>query len=193
MTLGDYVCLEVADNSCGMGPKTLRKAFEPFFTTKEVGKGSGLGLSMVYGFAKQSGGHATIESEVEVGTRVRIFLPRSANQSILSQRETTAPSPFGNGERILVVEDEAEMHALAQRMLSGLGYQVTAVADGGTALAALAKATHYALLLSDILLGESKTGLDLAARIRSLGPSIAVVLMSGYPAGADGAPLAAFT
>lgn len=188
VTAGDYVCLDVDDNGCGMAASVAQNAFEPFFTTKGVGKGSGLGLSMVYGFAKQSGGHATITSKVDMGTKVRLYLPRTQGDAILTEREPKQPSRQGNGERILVVEDEDEMRALAERVVTGLGYEATAVADTASALAALKSEEPYDLLLSDILLGEMKTGLDLARQIRSLHPDMALVLMSGYRAGAEGAP-----
>ncbi len=185
---GDFVCLEVTDNGCGMAPGTLERAFEPFFTTKEVGKGSGLGLSMVYGFAKQSGGHVTIASNEARGTKVRLYLPRSRGRPVLPHRETAEPTPGGRGERILVVDDEAEIRALSERLLTGLDYTVTVVADASAALAAIRTDGPFDLLLSDVLLGENRTGRDLAEAIREIQPAIAVVFMSGYPASLEETP-----
>ncbi len=185
---GDYVCLDVDDNGGGMDANVAEQAFEPFFTTKEVGKGSGLGLSMVYGFAKQSGGHATITSEEGRGTKVRLYLPRWQGKAMPSQQEVITHSRRGKGERVLVVDDEGEMRDLSKRLLSGLGYRATVVENTASAIAALSDPEAYSLLLSDILLGETKTGLDLARQVKSLHPDMAVVLMSGYQAGADGAP-----
>ncbi len=186
--VGDYICLEVADNGCGMSPAVLAKAFEPFFTTKDEGKGSGLGLSMVYGFAKQSAGHATIDSVEGKGTKIRLYLPRSAGKEVLTQRENGLPSEFGKGERVLVVDDEFEIRALTERLLTSLGYRPTVVDSTEAALAALQSDTHFDLLLSDILLGESQTGLDLARNVRTNQPDIALVLMSGYPGRDEEAP-----
>lgn len=185
---GDYVCLDVDDNGCGMDATVMQRAFEPFFTTKEVGKGSGLGLSMVYGFAKQSGGHATIASSAGVGTKVRLYLPRWEGKASLLHRETTQPLRRGRGQRVLIVDDEGEMRALAERQVNGLGYRATVVHDTASAIAAITGPRSYDLLLSDILLGETTTGLDLARQVRSLVPNIAVVLMSGFQAGQDGTP-----
>ncbi len=188
LEIGDYVCLEVADSGSGMSAEVLERAFDPFFTTKEEGKGSGLGLSMVYGFAKQSGGQATIESQEGKGTKVRMFLPRSASPANVSAGEPELPSETGKGERVLVVEDESAIRVMTEQILTSLEYEPTVVSDTDAALRALRNDGPFDLLLSDVILGEALTGLDLARKIRVRNPNIALVLMSGYPGKAEDAP-----
>jgi signal transduction histidine kinase len=180
---GDYVVFEVEDSGVGMDDSLLTRAFEPFFTTKELGAGSGLGLSMVYGFAKQSGGHATITSTVGQGTKVSLYLPRS-------EPGATADAPLrgrqivaaGNGERILVVEDDPQVRQYARHMLHELGYRTYESADAAEALGVLEQRQDVKLVFSDLVLPGGASGMDLKRAMTKLYPSIPVLLTSGYTA-----------
>ena len=178
---GDYVTIAVSDMGAGMPPEIARRAFEPFFTTKEVGKGSGLGLSMVYGFARQSGGTVVISSRVAHGTRVTLYLPSAgpaatdrprAGAARLTRRET--------GERILVVEDNPLVGAMATSMLSSMGYSPVVVINASSAIAELERPDPIALLLTDILLPGGMTGVDLARQARRRWPDLPILFMSGF-------------
>ncbi len=176
----DFVVIAITDNGCGMSPEILEHAFEPFFTTKDVGEGSGLGLAMVYGFTKQSGGQATIESAPGRGTTVRLYLPRMNNKSAASDRKMTAETPGGRGENILIVEDDPEVRELAAMLLEDIGYNLAQAGDGIAALAAIENGFEADLLLSDIVLPNNVNGLELANDIKSRVPAIKVLFMSGY-------------
>src|SRR5262249_9494624 len=133
--VGEFVVVSVTDSGNGMTSAVLAKAFEPFFTTKEAGHGTGLGLSQVYGFMKQSGGHCTIESEPGMGTTVKLYLPRDLKTAdAVSEPMERATGLAGNGEQILVVEDDADVRDFAVELLSELGYDVLVAADGAQAL-----------------------------------------------------------
>ena len=180
---GDYAMLTVTDKGEGMPPEVVRQAFDPFFTTKETGEGSGLGLSMVFGFTKQSGGHVEIESEVGQGTTVRLYLPYvrqvAENQSVPENNLLR-----GRGERLLVVEDNPALLKLALKQVRSLGYQATAARNGAEALEVLAGETKFDLILSDIIMPGGQNGLSMADEARRRHPGIKVVLMSGYSADA---------
>lgn len=177
---GQYVMLAVSDNGCGMDPAVLRQAFEPFFTTKPTGEGSGLGLSMVYGFVKQSGGHVKIYSEPDEGTTVRIYLPRSSAaitpESVQRQAQAT---PRGNGERVLVVEDDPAVRLLVVEELQTLGY-ATLDAEHGRAALDLLERNDVDLMLSDVVLPGGMNGTELAARALAMHADLPVLYMSGY-------------
>jgi PAS domain S-box-containing protein len=182
---GDYVVLEVGDTGMGMTEEVLAHAFEPFYTTKGVGEGSGLGLSMVYGFAKQSGGHAVIHSEEGKGTTVRLYLPR-ASVDVSARPETGSEEvPMGRGEMVLVVEDDPDVCDLVEAMVGSLGYSVitaSTAAEGRTAL----ESQEIDLVLSDVVLPGGVNGPAFAQEARDLRPGLRVIFMSGYPAGAAG-------
>src|SRR5262249_54558797 len=155
----------IEDEGVGMGPEALTRAFEPFFTTKEKGRGSGLGLSMVYGFVKQSGGHVAIDSAPGVGTKVTISLPCAKGapaEHLVRSEETDTPS---GDERVLVVEDDDAARVTASEMIAGLGYRVAAVGSYAEAAAALSAAT-FDLVFTDLALPAGKTGLEVAAEAR---------------------------
>jgi PAS domain S-box-containing protein len=179
----DYVKLSVTDTGTGMPPDVLAKVFEPFFTTKDVGKGSGLGLSMVYGFIKQSGGAITIESEVGQGTTVNLYLPRSDKRVESATASESVAMPRGS-ERILVVEDEPLVRSDVARQLKSLGYDVSEAADGMAALAAFeAAATPYDLLLTDVVMPGALNGKALGEAVSRRWPATAIAFMSGYSEG----------
>ena len=175
---GHYVTFSVGDTGCGMTPDTLAHAVEPFFTTKS--SGNGLGLSMVYGFVKQSGGYLHIDSRPGHGTRVDIYLPAAAAGTAA---ETAKPPPAanpGDGRTVLVVEDEAEVRAVADAFLHSLGYRVSSVGDATEALRRLREDASISLLFSDVRLGDGMDGYALARNARALRPRLAVLLTSGY-------------
>jgi PAS domain S-box-containing protein len=177
---GDFVVLSVADDGTGMSPEVLERAFEPFFTTKEVGEGSGLGLSMVYGFAKQSNGTATIDSEVGQGTTVRLYLPRAGEAARPLERAPMLEEPKGQGERILVAEDDSEVRRLVVKVLDTLGYDVLEAEDGKACLQRLLEVGDVDLLLSDIVLPGGMSGPEMVRQAKQGRPDLKVMFMSGY-------------
>ena len=178
---GDYVMLAVTDTGKGMPAEVLERAFEPFFTTKEVGKGSGLGLSMIYGFTKQSGGHVKIYSEVDHGTTVRLYLPRqaAAGAAATPAMPMQHDHPPG-GEMILVVEDNADVRAFVVRHLHELGYRVTEAKDGPSALGILSQPIPIDLLLTDVIMPGGMTGRQLSDEARHRRPGLKTLFISGY-------------
>jgi CheY-like chemotaxis protein len=180
MPPGQYVMLAVSDTGTGMPPEVIARAFEPFYTTKGVGEGTGLGLSMVYGFAKQSGGHVAIYSEVGNGTTVKVYLPRWQGSTAAEGHGDERDMPVANSETVLVVEDDADMRLVAVTMLRSLGYIVFDAPNGSKALAALAEHPDVALLLSDVVLAGSMNGRRLAEEARRTHPNLKVLFMSGY-------------
>lgn len=178
---GPHVAIEVADTGVGMTPDVLERVFEPFFTTKEVGKGTGLGLSMLYGFVKQSDGHVEIESAPGAGTQVRLLLPRAV------EAQTPAPAPaqepeleVGQGETILVVEDDPDVRRMAVSTLEELGYRVLEAEDGPCALGRLDQDGNVSLVFSDVRMPGGMTGIELAERLSLSRPDLPVLLTSGY-------------
>ena len=178
---GRYVMVAVSDNGTGMAPEVVEHAFEPFFTTKEVGEGSGLGLSTIYGFLKQSGGHATIYSEQGDGTTIRLYLPLVAGEVERIDEEPTSEVPGSTGETILVVEDDADVRELAVDVLKHLKFEVMEAPDASTALSLLEQQSAPPhLLLSDVVLPGGLSGPELAEKVKHDFPGIKVLFMSGY-------------
>jgi PAS domain S-box-containing protein len=177
---GVYVMLAVRDTGIGMDRETLARAFEPFFTTKEVGKGTGLGLALVYGIVKQSGGFITVMSEPGQGTEFKIYLP--AVQEMPEPVSSTGEGPVqGGSETILLVEDEAALRQKAREALEKVGYRVLVARDGNEALELASEETRSIhLLLTDVVMPEM-SGPRLSERLRSLSPQTKVLYMSGYP------------
>ncbi len=188
---GDYVLLAVSDTGVGMSGEVQAQVFEPFFTTKDLGQGTGLGLSMVYGFAKQSGGHIAIVSEVGRGTTVKLYLPRSKSVAPAKLTENSNELLRGRGEMVLVIEDDDGVRGLAVKMLENLGYRASAVADAAEGLHALAKKERVDLVLSDVVLPGGMNGPDFAEEARRHYPDLKIIFMSGYPdkLGRSGGPL----
>ncbi|MES2757117.1 MAG: CHASE domain-containing protein [Pseudomonadota bacterium] len=176
---GDYVRLAISDNGVGMPPEVIALAFEPFFTTKPVGSGTGLGLSMAYGFVKQSDGHIHIESAPGQGTTVVIHLPRSD----APDEDALVPAPLtavGGNETVLVVEDDADVKATAVGILRQLGYHVLDADDGASALEVIRGGAAVDLLFTDVVMPGPVSSTELAAAARQLLPSVAVLYTSGY-------------
>lgn len=184
---GDFVAISVSDNGVGMDAEVLKRVFEPFFTTKESGKGSGLGLAMVHGFAEQAGGVASIESTIDAGTTVTIYLPRSKEEQ--SDREDTIVTRVAPGgtETILVVEDDADLRETVVTALTQLGYRALSAANGAAALRILSGPERIDLLFTDVMMPGGMLGPALAKRARELRPDIDVLFTTGY---ADTAVLA---
>ncbi|MET3650619.1 PAS domain S-box protein [Dyella japonica] len=173
-----HVVFRVRDTGLGMTPDVLAHALEPFFTTKEVGKGSGLGLSMVYGFMKQSGGRMTIDSQLGYGTRVELWFPASANPPAISAGPL-ASVRMGSGT-ILVVEDEPEVRKVAIAFLRSLGYSTVEAKGAEEALSLLSAHPEIDLLFSDVVLGRGMTGAELAEEVCRRRPGMRVLLTSGH-------------
>ncbi len=178
---GDYVMLAVSDTGAGMSREVAERAFEPFFTTKDVDKGSGLGLSMVYGFVKQSGGHVTLDSQPGRGTTVRIYLPRKVGaRSVAQAKDVDLPSVPRGTSAILVVEDNDELRQLTRDQLERLGYTVLQAGDGAEGLRILRETPGIDLLLTDVVMPHGMSGPELAETATALLPKLKVIFMSGY-------------
>ncbi len=177
---GQYVVIAVTDDGCGIPERDLAKVFEPFFTTKETGKGTGLGLSMVFGFVKQSGGHIAIYSEVDEGTTVRIYLPRTRAEEPVGRRESESFVTKGNNEVVLVVEDDGEVRATVMEMLSTLGYQAVEAENADAALAIVNCGISIDLLFTDVVMPGELKSTELARMAQKRLPNLAVLFTSGY-------------
>jgi PAS domain S-box-containing protein len=178
---GEYVRLSISDTGEGMTPDVRDRVFEPFFTTKEKGRGTGLGLAMVYGFVKQSGGHVTLYSEPGHGTTFNLCFPRS--QSLQQTGPTTSkesPAAAPAIETILVVEDDSRVRQLTIKRLKLIGYEVLEACDGPSALAILERGDHVDLVFTDLIMPGGLSGREVALRARNIRPGIKVLLTSGY-------------
>ena len=177
---GQYVQIAVSDTGTGMDPQTLARVFEPFFTTKGVGKGSGLGLSMAYGFIKQSNGQIKIDSEPGRGTAVYLYLPMAPGSVDFDETDADRKIFPEGHEKILMVEDDYLVRLHVAGMLGRLGYQVTEVSNGLEALEVLKGDGDYSLLFTDLLLPGGLNGRQLVDTARRLRPKIAILMTSGY-------------
>ena len=177
---GKYVLLAVTDTGCGIEKDVLSQVFDPFFTTKEKGKGTGMGLSTVYGIVKQSSGNVWVYSEPGKGTTFKIYLPQTDAEPEMREGAAEKEKIKGGGEYILVVEDDAPLRRLCDRMLSGLGYRVTLAANGGEALLLMEeKGLKPDLVITDVIMPEM-SGAVLVDRLRRNRPDLKVIYMSGY-------------
>lgn len=179
---GAHLCISVADNGPGIPRDILPRIFEPFFTTKEIGKGSGLGLSMVYGFVRQSGGHISVESEEGKGARFSIYLPcQDPPDEMPPEPEADEEQMPGGQETILLVEDDQGFRRMTTQLLEELGYVVVPVREAWTALRVLKTLSSVDLLLTDVVLPGGMNGRELARRVQKIKPALPVLLTSGYP------------
>ena len=177
---GQYALISVSDNGHGMTPEVVACAFEPFFTTKEIGQGTGLGLSQVYGFVKQSGGHVKIYSEVGHGTRVKLYFPRARGHADDVEDDGGAARSSVDSEVILVVEDDNDLRWYLIEALRGLNYRAIGAADADAALAILGQPSNKIdLMLTDVIM-PGMNGRDLSRGARELRPGLKVLFMSGY-------------
>jgi CheY-like chemotaxis protein len=180
---GDYVVLAVSDTGHGMPPEVIERAFEPFFTTKDVGQGTGLGLSQVYGFVRQTGGHVKIYSEIGRGTSVKLYLPRLLGEAVAAEPgkpERVIERRSGSAETVLVVEDDPAVRAHSAELLSELGYPVVEASDGVAALEVLGREPGVKLLFTDVGLPGGMNGHQLAQEARRRRPEIKVLFTTGY-------------
>ena len=180
VTPGQYVMIAVSDTGTGMSRETVTRAFDPFFTTKAAGHGTGLGLSQVFGFVKQSGGHVKIYSEPGEGTTVKLYLPRFQAVGTVITSEPPAAQESATGESIVVVEDHDDVRAFAVEMLTALGYRVSAAADGASALRLMQHLRQPDLLFTDVGLPNGMNGRQLADAARQLWPGLRVLFTTGY-------------
>ena len=179
--VGDFVAVTLSDTGAGMAPEVVARAFEPYFTTKEIGLGSGLGLSQVYGFAQQSGGAVSIASAIGKGTSITLFLPRAeAEEHPAAPSDVATAAPLKASAGILVVEDEAEVARVTMEVLREIGYQAFEARDGQAALALIEQDPTIELVLSDVVMPGGMSGLELARRLRKLRPGLPIVLVTGY-------------
>jgi PAS domain S-box-containing protein len=182
LTPGQYVSLCVTDTGCGMTPDVIARAFDPFFTTKPIGEGTGLGLSMVYGFARQSGGQVRIYSEVGRGTTACLYLPRNlkSGAEVEAEKLAEATAPAGSGEVVLVVDDEPSIRMLISEILEEAGYAGIEVADGQAALRILQSNARIDLLITDVGLPGGMNGRQVADAGRAKRPKLKVLFITGY-------------
>jgi PAS domain S-box-containing protein len=180
LALGDYICISVADTGTGMSPEVVARAFDPFFTTKPIGQGTGLGLSMIYGFARQSNGHVSIDSRPGRGTVVKLYLPR--HDGVAAADPAAHPrdlAPAAAGETVLVVEDEPVVRTVIMEMLRDQGYRVLEAVDGPSGLRALLSEQRIDLLLTDVGL-PGMNGRQLADQARETRPELKILFITGY-------------
>lgn len=182
MLAGEYLCLSVSDTGTGMTAEVMAKAFDPFFTTKPLGQGTGLGLSMIYGFAKQSGGHARIYSEIGQGSTLCLYLPRYYGEPVDTEMDTvTAPTVFTEvNETILIVEDEQTVRMLLTEVLSDLGYALIEAADSVSGLKVLRSGVRIDLLITDVGLPGGINGRQMADAGREVRPGLKTLFITGY-------------
>jgi PAS domain S-box-containing protein len=185
---GDYVRIDVCDTGSGMAPEVLRRAFEPFYTTKAIGQGTGLGLSMVYGFAQQSKGHVAIESTVGAGTEISLYLPRYVALHDEVPADIPAETPHGAGETVLIVEDDPSVRHLVVEVLRELGYTAIEAKNGEEAIAILTSSQGLDLMISDVGL-PGLSGRQLAEIARASRPGLHILFMTGYAADAISRPV----
>jgi signal transduction histidine kinase/CheY-like chemotaxis protein len=178
--MGDFVALNLSDKGTGMTAEVRMRAFEPFFTTKEVGVGSGLGLSQVYGFAQQSGGTAVIDSQIGKGTTITLYLPRAAASSGLPEAPVVEAAALTISARVLLVEDDVEVQNVAGELLQGMGCRVIQASDGRSALAVLERDRAVELVISDIAMPGGLSGLELARIVRQRYPGVPILLFTGF-------------
>jgi CheY-like chemotaxis protein len=179
---GDYVAIHVEDNGHGMSSEDVIRAFEPFFTTKPAGRGAGLGLPMVYGFVRQSGGHAWVESTLGKGTRVSMMFPRGEALPEPEQAPAALPasSARGRGERVLLIDDEANLRNLMKEALSDFGFEVSDATDANSALGQYRLAGKFDLVITDIGLPGGFSGRQVAKAMRLLNPEQKILFITGF-------------
>jgi len=191
VTPGNYVLVSVADTGVGITPEQLDRVFEPFYTTKEVGRGTGLGLSQVYGFVEQSGGQVRIESAVGAGTTVRIYLPKAGGTSVGREMpDLRGEKPTKSSETVLLVEDDPAVLEVVMAMMEDLGYRVLTAQNGPEALSMLNRGVPIDLLFTDMVMPHGMSGGELAQRARQMRPELKILLGSGYSAGISPAAVA---
>jgi CheY-like chemotaxis protein len=179
---GSYACVSVSDTGIGMSKETMERVFEPFFTTKPRGKGTGLGLAMVYGFAKQSGGAVGIYSEPGHGTTVALYLRLAGDAAAPVRAATQRPLRVKRSCKVLVVDDNKDLLEIAMAYLGEMGHTAYQAADGASALAIVDQHRDFDLLVTDVIMPGGMNGAELAQKVREVLPHIKIVYSSGFPA-----------
>ncbi|WP_156488716.1 response regulator, partial [Erythrobacter sp. HI0077] len=177
---GDYIRIAMVDTGAGIEPEIAPRVFEPFFTTKPIGDGTGLGLSMVYGFAKQSGGHALVESSPGKGTTVSIFLPQAAGGRPVPRSNDASPRIDGENATILLVEDDTQVRDYVEWILNAEGYSVLSASDGREALEILEQHAEIGLMCTDVVMPGGMDGIELTREAQRRLPGLKVLVISGY-------------
>jgi CheY-like chemotaxis protein len=177
---GDHLAIEVSDTGIGMAPAVMERVFEPFFTTKDKDRGTGLGLAMVYGFVKRSGGHITVNSHVGAGSTFQIYLPRALEGAAQDDAPAAAEQFAPGAETLLVVDDEEALLDAAGHQLRELGYRTLTARNGAEALGIIAERDDIDLLFSDVIMPGSLDGYGLAREARRLRPELKILLTSGF-------------
>jgi CheY-like chemotaxis protein len=177
---GQYVVITVTDTGHGIAPDDMNRVFEPFFTTKKIGEGSGLGLSMVFGFVKQSGGHIRVYSEPAEGASIKMYFPRSMGKQQLDVTSRAGKQITGGTETILAVEDDSAVREHVTAQLRGLGYHVLEASTGGEAMEIVKQSPEIDLLFTDVVMPGGMGGRELAETVRKLRPDLKVLYTSGY-------------
>ena len=180
VTPGDYVKVSVSDTGTGMTTDVMKKAFDPFFTTKEVGQGSGLGLSMVYGFVKQSNGHVSIWSKINQGTTIELYLPRSITAAVREETKDDTSGVEPGSERILLVEDDEDLRFISSSTLRKQGYQIVEARDGEEAIRQLQDNQPFDLLFTDVILPGGMNGVEISEKAKTVRPEIKILFTSGF-------------
>lgn len=175
----DFICIEVRDTGIGMSEEVAQSAFDPFFTTKDIGKGSGLGLSMVFGFARQCDGHVEIDSEPGIGTAIRLYLPRSPVESS-TQPTSTGDHRLGENQSVLLVEDEPTVRLLAESLFHALGFHTIVAGNADEGRRVIDSGEPFDLLFSDVVMQGEMNGIDLAMYARTTRPNTPILLTSGH-------------
>jgi CheY-like chemotaxis protein len=182
---GDFVVVSLADDGQGIAPELMAKIFEPFFTTKEVGKGTGLGLAQVYGFAHQSGGDVTVESEVGQGTTVSLYLPRARGTPVKPASQNLSRDAIQGSGVVLMVEDNAQVGDVCSVMLEQMGYEIVRADCPAQALGILDQRKDIRVIFSDIVMPGDMDGLTFAQAVREKYPAVPVLLATGYSSAAE--------
>ncbi len=177
---GEYTILAISDNGRGISPEIADQIFDPFFTTKEAGKGSGLGLSMVQGFMRQSGGAVSVNSRLGQGTTIELLIPARCDATVANEADTSVPPSPPSGARILLIEDQEDVRRVMKKTLEAGGYEVIEASTGDEASGAFSEAGPFDLVITDMVMPGKLQGLDVAELIRSKRPSQKIIFMSGY-------------
>lgn len=177
---GQYISVCVSDTGTGMSASVIEKIFDPFFTTKPLGQGTGLGLSMIYGFVRQSGGQVRVYSEVGQGTTMCLYFPRFVGELSDDERPADLPGDGGDGERVLVIDDEPAIRMVIAEVLTEVGYRVIEAADGASGLRIVQSGGRVDLLITDVGLPNGLNGRQVADAARSINPNLKVLFITGF-------------
>ena len=190
ISTGQYTILAVSDNGRGISPDIIDKIFDPFFTTKEISAGSGLGLSMVQGFMRQSGGSLRVNSEIGRGTTIELMLPARSDAAISNETAFARPTKASAGARILLIEDQDEVRRIMKKSLEVAGFEMICVSSGDEALAVFTDENPFDLVITDVVMPGQLQGPEVARLIKSKKPNQRIIFISGYTSESDGSWIA---